>query len=218
MRSADLSLRVPESMQFPVTEGFEEAIRREEVLSWEVDDASGTLLFVSVLVGDLEHVTAAAASLESVTRFEATPVDEDTFYGYVEVDLDEIDRSILDVFDVPGVVVVPPIVYTGGDVFHLTVLGEERALSDLFAYVPSQFDVEVERVSDHRHRPESLAGRLTARQLEALETAREVGYYEVPRTGTLADVAEALECSESTASTLLRTAVSTLVDAAIGRT
>ena len=50
MRSADLSLRVLESMQFPVTEEFEESIRREEVLSWELDDASGCKSAVKVSI------------------------------------------------------------------------------------------------------------------------------------------------------------------------
>ncbi|ELZ03139.1 bacterio-opsin activator HTH domain-containing protein [Natrialba chahannaoensis JCM 10990] len=59
--------------------------------------------------------------------------------------------------------------------------------------------------------------KLAARQLKAIAIARELGYYEVPQTGSLANVATALECSESAASTLLRTAESKLVDAAVQR-
>ncbi len=82
---------------------------------------------------------------------------------------------------------------------------------------PDDVRVEVERVSDHQRKAETLAGRLTARQFEAMETARAAGYYDVPRSGSLADVAAALECSESAASTLLRTAEAELVDAALRR-
>nr|WP_281245282.1 helix-turn-helix domain-containing protein [Natronorubrum texcoconense] len=66
-------------------------------------------------------------------------------------------------------------------------------------------------------RVETFAGRLTARQFEAMETARECGYYDVPRNGSLEEVASALACSESAASTLLRTVESRLVDVALRR-
>ena len=47
---------------------------------------------------------------------------------------------------------------------------------------------------------------MTDRQLEAVATAVEIGYYAVPREAGLADVAAALGCAESTASNLLRKA------------
>ena len=98
----------------------------------------------------------------------------------------------------------------------MTVLGTEAALRDLLSDVPSTFDVDIERVSEHRRRTESMVGQLTARQFAALEAAAELGYFEVPREASLAAVASELDCSESTASTLVRTAVNNLVDATIG--
>lgn len=47
-------------------------------------------------------------------------------------------------------------------------------------------------------------GLLTDRQRQALETALRLGYFEVPREATLADVAAELGVDKSTASTLLR--------------
>lgn len=72
------------------------------------------------------------------------------------------------------------------------------------------------RVGEHRHASESLAGRLTHRQFEALTVARDLGYYEVPRETALRDVASPLGCSESAASTLLRNGERALVNAALG--
>ena len=133
------------------------------------------------------------------------------------MDLRAADATLLGAFDEPGLVIVPPIVYTGREHVHVTVLGESNALAGLLDRVPDDIGVEVHRVSDHQRRAETLAGRLTARQFEALEVAHEQGYYDVPRTGSLADVAAALECSESAASTLLRSAESALVEAAVAR-
>jgi predicted DNA binding protein len=47
---------------------------------------------------------------------------------------------------------------------------------------------------------------LTDRQREAVRAAVEAGYYAVPREASLADVAEAIGCAESTASEHLRRA------------
>lgn len=217
MQSADLTLTLPPSMQLPAPEAALEHFHREELLSWETDRETGTVRFLSLVVGDPTVLGDLAADLESVHRYDVTPIDPDTFYGYVEMDLREADASLLGTFDVPGLVLVPPLVYTGRDNVHATVLGESEAMSQLLDRVPDGVEIEVRRVSEHQRRSETLAGRLTARQFEALEVAREQGYYDVPRAGSLADVADELECSESAASTLLRSAEAALVEAAVAR-
>ncbi|MWV41850.1 helix-turn-helix domain-containing protein [Natrialba sp. INN-245] len=218
MQSADLTLRLPPSMRMPVPElAVESALHREELLSWHLDPESETVRFLSLFVGDLEGIEEVVTDLEFVHRYDISRVDDDTFYGYVEMDLRESDAMLLGAFDVSGLVVVPPVVYTGRETVHATVLGESDALSSVLEAFPDDVRVEVERVSDHQRKAETLAGRLTARQFEAMETARAAGYYDVPRSGSLADVAAALECSESAASTLLRTAEAELVDAALRR-
>nr|WP_303647553.1 helix-turn-helix domain-containing protein [Haloarchaeobius amylolyticus] len=114
------------------------------------------------------------------------------------------------------IVLVPPIVFTPyGDV-QLTVLGDPAELREVVAGFPDDIEFEIERVGEHRHRPGSLAGRLTTRQFQAMEAAYRLGYYDVPREGTLAAVAEALDCSESAASTLLRKAERAMVEATLG--
>lgn len=219
MQSADLTLRIPQSMYPPIFEkgSAEEVVCREETLSWEFDRESGTVRFLSVFVGDSEAINKLAREESTIERFETTRIDNDTFYGYVEIGMAKLDGALLDLFDFSRLVVVPPVVFTGTDRVQLTVLGEQGALRRVFERVPDAFDVEVERISEHRRRAETLAGRLTARQFEALEVAHEIGYYEVPRTGSLADVAAELDCSESAASRLLRSGESAIVGAAIGR-
>lgn len=215
MKSVDLTVRVPAHIDLPISERITDAIHREEVISWDIDRSKETLSFVSIVVGDQTVAEAEATDTAAITRFETTPIDEDTFYGYVETDLTQLEQSFADLFEVPDVVVIPPMVYTGGDAFSMTVLGTEAALRDFLSDVPSTFDVHIERLSEHRRRTESMVGQLTVRQFSALETAAKLGYFEVPREASLAEVAAELECSESTASTLVRTAVEKLVDGAI---
>ncbi|MDJ1432796.1 helix-turn-helix domain-containing protein [Halostagnicola sp. A-GB9-2] len=218
MQSTDLTLRLPDRMQLPVPRPDSELeFRREELLSWHVDPETERVRFLSLIVGDRDKIRETATDLTVVHRFEITPVDEDTFYGYAEMDLRGADEALLGTFDDSGLVIVPPIIYTGRESVHVTVLGEPDALAGLVERFPDDVGVEVERVSDHQRKAETLAGRLTARQFEAMETARELGYYDIPRTGSLAEVAASLKCSESAASTLLRTVESKLVDAALRR-
>lgn len=218
MQSTDLTLRLPEWMQLSVSRPDSELdFHREELLSWRVDSESKRVRFLSLIVGDPDKIQAAASDMAVVHRFECMPIDDETFYAYAVMDIRAADETLLGAFDESSLVIVPPLVYTGRERVHVTVLGEPDALSGLLTRFPDDIGIEVQRVSDHQRRAETLAGRLTMRQFEAMETARELGYYDVPRSGSLAEVATALGCSESAASTLLRTVESKLVDAALRR-
>lgn len=217
MQSIDLTLSLPESMQLPVPNAVSATVVREELLSWHVEDSAGQLWFLARVVGNREPIQAAVAQLDVVHSFEFTAIDHETFYVYAEMAVRAVDNALWPAIERPGTVIVPPIVYTDTGTVQLTVLGEDTALGGVVEHVPNEITVSVERVSEHNHTNGSLAGRLTHRQLEAITVARARGYYEVPRTGTLNEVADALDCSESTASTLLRNAERALVNAALGQ-
>ena len=85
-------------------------------------------------------------------------------------------------------------------------LGELR---DLLAAAGVDFRLEYVRAFDRS----GADGPLTDRQREVLLAARERGYYDVPRTATLTDVAEALGIAKATASDTLHRAESHVVDA-----
>lgn len=204
-------------MQLPVPEHADpDDVRREEVISWEVYPDAGVVGFLSVVLGDIDAARQSAEDIDPVESVSLTPIDEDSYYAYVEMSLREADATLMATFADRRLVVVPPVVYTDRETVHVTVLGAEDALSGLLDRFPDDVGVTVERVSDHQRRPGTLASRLTDRQYEAIEVARAVGYFEVPREGTLATVADRLDCSESAASTLLRNAQANLVDGALG--
>lgn len=218
MQSVDITLRLPDSMQLPVPEYItRDTVVREELLSWNVRERDEVICFLAFVVGDREACHAAVEDLDSVNRCDFTCVDDDTFYVYAEMDLRRVDRILLEILDSQSVVLVPPVVYTNTATVHLTVLGEQEALSRVVDGIPDAVTVEIDRVGEHRHRAGSLVGRLTARQFEAIDVARDLGYYAVPREASLLDVATVLDCSESAASTLLRNGEQALVNAALGR-
>ena len=218
MQSANLIISLPESMELPVPEYADpDAVVREELLSWQVRPDEGAVYFLSLLTGDHSACRKAVGDIDSVRRVDFEPANEDTFYAYAVMDLRAADSSLMATFDVPGLVLVPPIVYTDTDTVEVTVLGDESALSGLLESFPAGVNVTVDRVGDHAQLGGSLAGRLTRRQFEAIGIARRLGYYEVPREASLADVAGKLGVSESAASSLLRKVEAALVDAALSR-
>jgi predicted DNA binding protein len=110
-----------------------------------------------------------------------------------------------------GVVVVPPIVYREDGTVALTAFGPSAEVQAAFDSTPPSVDVEVEAVGGLAGLAPAVETRLSDRQREALEAGPALGYYEVPREATGADVATALECAPGTAAEHLRTAEATLV-------
>ncbi|SIR96887.1 Predicted DNA binding protein, contains HTH domain [Haladaptatus litoreus] len=217
MQSIDLTVDLPESMQLPIPESLStDAFVREELLTWQVREETDVVCFLSLVVGEIETIRTTVASLDVVQQTDFTMVDENTFYLYAEMDLRPSDYALWAALDHHGIVPVPPIVYTDTGTIQVTILGEEDALSRAVSSFPNEVDIDVTRVGEHQHLIGSLAGRLTYRQFEAITIAHELGYYRVPRETSLADVAAALDCSESSASTLLRKGEQSLVNAALG--
>jgi predicted DNA binding protein len=218
VKSVDLTLSLPTWMQLPVPDHVaSDAVVREELLSWQVHPDGETVSFLSLVVGDLAASQAAAGDVAVIQQASFTPVDDETFYAYVTMENRDADSALMDTLQLPGLVLVPPVVYTDEATMQVTVLGEEDTLSSVVARIHDDVSVSIERVSDHGRLGGSLAGRLTRRQFEAVEVARDLGYYAVPRTASLAEVAAELDISESAASSLLRKAEQALVDAALVR-
>jgi DNA-binding NarL/FixJ family response regulator len=97
-----------------------------------------------------------------------------------------------------------PIELTEDGSHILTLIGDEDAFRRAGRATPA--GVEMELVETGEYHPESsqLSAQLTERQLEILEHAVELGYYDTPRRGTQADIAEAVELSPTTVGEHLR--------------
>jgi DNA-binding CsgD family transcriptional regulator len=97
----------------------------------------------------------------------------------------------------------------------LSMVGSQEALSREVADIQSAgANVVLRRLGDYSG-PNSMLDSLTDRQREVLETARDVGYYEVPRRTTIDAIADRLDIDSSTASEHLQRAERHLVDAAL---
>lgn len=99
--------------------------------------------------------------------------------------------------------------------FTLTLVGTHEAISsELGGCGDGHPPVTLERLAEYEG-PTEGRDRLTPRQREVVETAHELGYYEVPREATAADVADRLDLDRSTVTEHLQRAERRLVSAAL---
>jgi hypothetical protein len=155
--------------------------------------------------------TVAGALLDAVPEVEHRRLvaGDGGTYAFTRQSGFGFDPDLLDVVAGADVAFLPPVSFLGDGSAAFDAVGERDRLSALHDTLADYVDVTIEAVRDF-HRDGAPAA-LTARQREALEVAAAVGYYEVPREGSVADVAARLDCSRSTAGELLRKAEARVV-------
>jgi predicted DNA binding protein len=142
--------------------------------------------------GEQAAYREAIAGVETIPEFTLTTVDEDSFYSYVCQETREADTAWRQAFADLNLVVMPPIVYDSRGRTHMTVVGSQEALSTVVDGLQEGpgVGVEIEELGAFDRRHATIAGQLTDRQLEVVEAATAMGYYDVPREASLADVAD----------------------------
>ncbi|WP_255170749.1 helix-turn-helix domain-containing protein [Natrononativus amylolyticus] len=220
MKYCTLHLRQPDRLLHPMQRFIrnEDVVSYEELLAWSVRPGEPTeyeLFYAEV--ADADRYLAAVEGVESIRWYRHSRVGDDSLYVFACQETREDDVAFRRAFGRLELIVVPPIVYDEDAAMTLTVVGQEADLGALVESLPADVEVTVEEVGTYDHPHATIVGGLTDRQLEAVEAATRLGYYDVPRTASLAAVAGALDCAESTASTLLRKAESSVMSHVVGR-
>jgi len=217
VKYVDMRVVLPDDLAHPMVEFIreEDVIRYEEVVAWNIlpgEDVEYELFYVEA---DREPYEAQVRSVDSILDYEISQVDEESFHVWVCNETREEDRQWRMAFAALSLVVVPPIAYDSQGGLHMVVVGAGEGIQTMLDSLPQGIEVEVKEIGTYERR-RGLAGAMTTRQREAVRTAVDLGYYEVPREAELDAVAAELDCADSTASELLRRAeagvLSTLVD------
>jgi len=219
MQYCELRIRLPDAMLHPMQAFIrsEDAVSYEEIVAWRAQPGTDLEYVLFYVEGDLDRYTAAADDIDSVVHYEVSRIDDRSAHVWACEETRPEDRAWRQAFVDRDVIVVPPIRYDHEAAMAMTLVGDAAAVEDLIAEIPQNIDVSVLEIGSYDRRGGTVAASLTDRQLEAIQTARELGYYDVPRTATLADVADALACTESTASVTLRRAERDLLTATLDR-
>lgn len=216
MRYLQLEIRYPDGTRHPMHQFLvdQESIRRVYLRHWNFSNPEYvTSLFH--IVGDIkegrEDYLAAIESVSTIKEYDTTPVDDRSFYVYVREAADEHARRFRELLADTDLLVVPPIEYGTGGEMVFEVAGESEELQSIVAGLPEHLSISVNRLGEYDAYRESQVTALTDRQKEVLETARERGYYEIPRQTSVREIADELDCSKSTVANHLRKAEARLV-------
>lgn len=215
MKYLDAWLRQPEWMMHPMQEFARnsDAVRYEELQAWNVVGSEfGVEHELFYVDAERDPYEAKLRSVDSVRWYDLTPIDDDSFYVFVCQETREEDAAWREALAVRDLLVVPPVVYDSGGEFRITVVGEGEDIQTMLDELPEEIQVTVETIGEYDRRHTPVAGELTDRQLEAVSAAVAEGFYEVPRTGSVDDVASELDCATSTAATLLQKAEASVIE------
>lgn len=185
-----------------------------QLWNWSRTDEDVDVMLFRV-VGDRDVYTAALEETPFVTAYETVQLDEASFYAYVEHATRDADRGFREPFVDRRVLTLPPIEFTEDGETRLEVVGRPADVQEVVDDFPSEFEVRVDRVGSYEHGLDG-AVLLTDRQREAVAVALDLGYYEVPRTASVEEVATELDCAPSTAADHLRKAQARLARQAVG--
>ena len=202
MKRVQFSVTYPDRLVHPLQRQLQQSpvLSRAELLMWSPTDDATTLFWCN---GDRAATERFVAALDSLLAHTTVDTPDGTCVFLRQTDY-EFPPAILETIADAAVIFLPPVVFLETGAVQFEAAGESAALSTFYENLSDLGAVTVEQVHAFERRPTPSA--LTDRQRAALEAAVSVGYYEVPRDGTVADVAAVLECASSTAGELLRKA------------
>jgi hypothetical protein len=207
MKRVQFTATYPAEFVHPLHRGVieRESISRAELLTWSPTAEATALLWFD---GPPNAAAAALRAIDSLLVYDLVEGPDGT-YAFLRQDEFELAAELLELIADAEVVFVPPVVFLDTGAVRFEAVGEATALSAFYELLSDLGETTIDRV--HAFERTRSASRLTDRQRAALDAAVEVGYYDVPRDGAIADVAATLDCSTSTAGELVRKAEAAVI-------
>ena len=195
----------------------ETVFEQARMVDWapSMDPPRSTVLLY--LVGDLRAFETVLDETDVVIEYDVTRFDDRRGYAYVHSKPHPTEWLLFDAITRGGLIPVCPIEYHHDGSLTIRVVGSTPRLQGMVADIPDGVETSIERVGEYDLGRPPIPDSLPARQREALSVAYELGYYDVPRTASRDDVAEAMNCAPSTATEHLRKAESRVVATFLNR-
>ena len=163
----------------------------------------GTAVLLTQIRGEEGALDSVLASSEEVLSHDVYPQQEG-LQAYVHTEPTPAAASLLELEQEHEFVLDMPIEYGPDGGLKVAVIGREETVRRAIEDIPEGIRVELEQLSDYDPELRELSSLLTDRQQELLDTATDLGYYEVPRQATHQDIADELELSTTTVGEHLR--------------
>lgn len=208
VRQFTLSLRPGEGLVHPVDDALAAvpAVGRESLSHVRSNTETSALCYR--LEGDEIALADVLEGRPDVLAHDVTGDTEGTFGLYLRLDgaLETFERCFFE----PGLLVDPPVTFLARGI-RLSVIGTSTMVKRAMERLPPAVACSVDRLGGAES-DGLLVAALTDRQREVIETAFGLGYYEIPRKTTHADIASTLDLSGSTVDEHLRKAEARLME------
>jgi hypothetical protein len=158
--------------------------------------------------GEVPAVRRFLDGLDGVTAQSIASGPDGTYAFLRQADYQFPDQ-LVSLVESASVIFLPPVTFLEGGTVTFQAAGAQADLASFYEGLTELGNASIERVHEFDQGPAPAT--LTDRQRSALQAAVEVGYYDVPRTGDVTDVAAMLDCARSTAGELLRKAEAAVV-------
>lgn len=173
---------------------------------WNWNETADLDLMLFRVVGAMDPYEAALEEVPFVADYRTARIDDDSFYVYVEHETRAEDPAFREPFLEQRVLTMPPIEFAADGETRMELVGRAADVQAVVDGFPTEFEVRVDEIGTYEQGVTAFASLLTDRQQEAVSAAVELGYYDVPKTAAVEDVAGELDCATSTASNHLRKA------------
>jgi predicted DNA binding protein len=212
MKRVQFSVRYPDRLRHPLQRQLagNGPLTRAELVMWSPTADATTLFWFD---GDRAAAERAVAAIDSLQTTSRVP-DAGGTYVFLQQDAFEFSKALLELIADASVLFLPPVVFHADGAVTFEAVGETAALSAFHDALAEIGDLSIERVQSFER--SGSPTRVTDRQRAAVGVAVAVGYYEIPRGGTVTDIAERLDCSTSTAGELVRKAEAAIVENHVG--
>lgn len=179
-------------------------IKRATAEQWNyTGDALGILHYV---VGDANALESALQEIPEVVGYDIERIDDRSCYVYVRDATTESLQEMFSPISSGGLIVVPPVEYKPSGTVVFSMFGPDDEVQAALEDVSVPVDVTIEAVGGLAGTTTAIEARLTDRQREVVETAVEMGYYDIPRSANQEEIATELDCAPSTVAEHLRKA------------
>lgn len=186
-----------------------DCVERVKTTHWNVSD--GELGIMHFVHGEMEPFERELADIESVLEYELTQVDDDSFYAYLRSVPTQAAADLFGTLTQGRLVVQHPVEWHPDGTQSIAVMGSPAEIQNVVEGLPDPVECTVREIGGLEQAAEAAKATLSDRQREALESALELGYYDIPREASVEDVAADIGCARSTAAEHLRKTESKLL-------
>jgi predicted DNA binding protein len=172
--------------------------------------ADESIVTIYQFSGDRDALESILAESPMVHKYQLSGVD-DVIHAYMHVEADERLVSLLSMLKKFEFIFDTPMEFTRRGGLRVTMIGDVNSFQKAIPDVPDGIRLKLLKTGSYEPNTDRLFSQLTDRQQEILQTAVDMGYYDVPRAVTHDDIGDALGCTGGTVGGHLRKIEATLL-------